>query len=299
MEPEIIAAIVGGFFAIIAGLIPLVLLKSREKKAAAGKQFPPGEGLSAAVGIVQRGNEVVMVQRRTRYRGLSWQFPAGVIKPGMDPRDKVESEVANETGLRCKFKRYLGARVHEETKVLCHYFQCTYLDGELKNLDPEENSQVAWVKAGEVRNYVTSSLFIEVENLLDEIKDTAGICVVLGVILFEGKALLVEKKGNGGESRWQLPGGTIEAKETEKKALIREVLEETGVACSPKKKLGERIHPETNQQISYWYCEYKSGEAAVREPDKFSGVQWIAALDTVALLGDSLFEPVKAILENH
>lgn len=297
MDTEIIAAILGGIFAILASLIPLYIIRSRERKNAE-KNIPATEGLSAAIGIVQRGNEVIMVQRRTRYRRLSWQFPAGVIKPGMDPRDRVECEIASETGVHCQVKRYLGARVHEETKVLCHYFHCTYLDGELKNLDPEENSQVAWVKAGEVHNYVTSSIFLEVENLLDAIKGTTGVRVVLGVVPDEGKILLVEKRGSGDENLWQLPGGTIEGKETEKEALIREVKEETGVICTPKKKLGERIHPISHQQICYWLCDYKSGIATVKEPDKFIEVQWIAAAEAINLLGDSLYAPVKAILEN-
>ena len=249
MESEIAAAIVGGLFAILAGLIPLYIIRSRERRTAADENIHPGEGLSAAVGIVQRGNDVIMVQRRIRYRSLSWQFPAGVIKPGMNPRARVERAVAEETAVRCQVKRYLGARVHEETKVRCHYYHCIYLDGELKNLDPEENKGVAWVKADEVHNFVTSSIFSGVENLLNEIWGAVCIRVVLGVVVHDGQVLLVDKKGSEGEEHWRLPGGTIEGKETEEKALIREVREETGVTCVPKKKLGERIHPISDQQI--------------------------------------------------
>lgn len=294
MTPELIAAIIGGLFALLAALLPLIW-KKKEAKALIEKS---SSGLSAVIGVVQRDDYVLMVQRRNRYRDLSWQFPAGVLKPGEDMQDKVESEVADETGVHCKVRRYLGARVHDDTKVLCHYFDCIYLDGEAVNRDEKENSQVAWVKANDVTRYVTSSIYHEVAVLLEDISQKTSKMkrVVLGVVLHKDRILLAQKIDDNQKPLWQLPGGTIENSESDEDAIIREVSEETGIDCSPITKLGERIHPSTKQLISYWLCNYKAGQASVKEPDKFFSILWVNKEDALQLLGKDLYKPVKQVL---
>ncbi|HWQ89041.1 MAG TPA: NUDIX hydrolase [Desulfitobacteriaceae bacterium] len=278
----------------MAAFLPL-LWKMRESNTLNDKS---SGGLSAVVGIVQKDDNVLMVQRRNRYRTLSWQFPAGVLKPEEDMRDKVESEVANETGVHCKVKRYLGARVHDDTKVLCHYYFCIYLAGDAINLDEKENSQVTWVKAKDVTKYVTSSLYHEVEVLLGDVSQKMQKIkrVVLGVVLHNNRILLAQKIDDNQKPLWQLPGGTVENNETDENAIIREVFEETGITCSPSEKLGERIHPNTKQLISYWLCNYKTGQASVKEPEKFFSVLWVSKEDALPLLGNDLYEPIKQVL---
>ena len=295
MEPEFIAAIIGGIFAVLAALIPLFW----KRKPAAASDTKAPEGLAAVIGIVQKGEQILMVQRRTRYRGLSWQFPAGVVKPGEDMHDQVQSEVFAETGVRCKVTRSLGARIHDETKVLCHYFHCAYLDGEAANRDEKENSQVVWVKARDVPAYVTSSLYHEVAALLEEIAQGSAETgrVVLGVVLRGDKVLLVQRiEGVLQKPQWLLPGGGVEGEEADESAVVREVLEETGVACTPIEKLGERTHPQSGHMISYWLCRYEGGSAAVAEPEKFFSVLWVSKEDAVSVLGEDLFEPVREVL---
>ncbi len=48
-----------------------------------------------------------------------------------------------------------------------------------------------------------------------------------GVILFDGKLLLTQKKSGPYKGLWGLPGGMIEFNETPEAALKREILEET------------------------------------------------------------------------
>ncbi|MCJ7701436.1 MAG: NUDIX hydrolase [Anaerolineales bacterium] len=299
MSPEIIAAIVGGVFAVIATLIPLFVKKYQEKQQRTKPDnYPLADGLSAVVGIVQKGNEVLLVQRRERILNLSWQFPAGVVKPGKDIRDKVESEVLQETGIKCKAQSYLGARV-PETNVLCHYVHCLYLDGEEKNLDPAENSQVAWVYAGDVGQLVTSDIYTEVQKLLDKVKkDSNTGKVVLGVVVHSDKVLLIKKRVSDNGLNWQFPGGFVENRETEKKAVEREVFEETGIRCEPIRKIGERSHPKTQSLIAYWLCNFKMGEIEITETEKISDIAWMDLSGAIGCLGDSLFNPVKEVLEN-
>jgi 8-oxo-dGTP diphosphatase len=301
MPVELIAAIVGGVFAIIAGLIPILLIRKRKEKEAPGTpSYPVPEGLSAVVGIVQRGKQVLLVQRRQRIRDLSWQFPAGVVKPGVDPRDKLEREVLQETGVRCKAERFLGARVHEDTRVLCQYFHCSYLGGEASNLDPGENAQVAWVHVDDVRSHITSSIFGEIELLLEEIaRGELQSKVALGIVLHDGDVLVVKKRAEDGALDWRFPGGAVESGESGAEAAAREVTEETGVQCSPVRKLGERVHPDTGQVIAYWQCDYEQGVAALEEPEKFSDVAWMHPEDVIHTFGERLFEPVKSYLQGE
>ena len=298
MSNEIIAALIGGAFAIIAALIPIYYYVRQKAREEAQKDlFTQSEGLSAVVGIVQRGVQVLMVQRRKRIGQLSWQFPAGIVKPGDDIRDKLEREIFKETAVRCKMKKFLGGRLHEDTKVYLNYMHCDYLEGEAQNLDPQENAQVLWVHACEVHSYVTSSIYGEVDRLLDEIAGGEHTQkVALGIVRSGPDVLVVRRREGSTQFEWRFPGGTVESGETESQAAAREVTEETGVTCSPVRKIGEREHPDTGDIVAYWLCDYVRGEATLREPDKFSEVVWMNSNDVVSTFGEHLFAPLKPYL---
>jgi ADP-ribose pyrophosphatase YjhB (NUDIX family) len=169
MDSTIIAALIGGGFAILAAFLTVYFSRVRKDTSVLPK-FEPTEGLSVVIGIVQRDKEILMVRRRTREGNLSWQFPAGIVKPSIDIRDRAESEVKKETGVTCKFEKFIGSRVHCDTNILCQYVHCTYISGEATNLDLHENEEVRWVLAKEVKSYVTSHLYAEVARLLQRIE---------------------------------------------------------------------------------------------------------------------------------
>lgn len=60
-----------------------------------------------------------------------------------------------------------------------------------------------------------------------------------GVVLREGKALLVKVTNLQGEVRWSFPKGHLEGGEKPLQAALREVEEETGWACESLGKLAE------------------------------------------------------------
>jgi len=124
--------------------------------------------LKVAIGLVQHGGKVVLVCRKRPEGRLRWQFPAGVIKPGYSPHDVVLGEIFDETGITCQVVRYLGDRVHPETNVRSQYFHCRYLHGDLVNGDAEENSEVIWVDARRVTDYIEPDMiFPPVSEILD------------------------------------------------------------------------------------------------------------------------------------
>ena len=50
------------------------------------------------------------------------------------------------------------------------YFEGEYLAGELRNGEPDENAEVAWVPVDKVETYVTSNLWAGVLEKLNGIK---------------------------------------------------------------------------------------------------------------------------------
>lgn len=102
--------------------------------------------LTVAVAIVVKETEILVVCRRAVHENdIMWQFPAGVIKPGMPSKSVAVRETFHETGVRCSVSRSLGRRVHPITSVVCDYMLCEYVSGDATNSDAEENLSVAWV----------------------------------------------------------------------------------------------------------------------------------------------------------
>jgi 8-oxo-dGTP diphosphatase len=114
-----------------------------------------GQRIRIAIGIVRRDSEVLLVQPRgDDGRGLSWQFPAGMVKPGLTPESRVVRETFAETGIHCGIARALGSRVHPITHVYCDYFLCEYLTGEAENRDPAENVSVTWAPIDRLTRFI-------------------------------------------------------------------------------------------------------------------------------------------------
>lgn len=54
----------------------------------------------------------------------------------------------------------------------------------------------------------------------------------------QGRLLLIKRGHEPGAGLWSLPGGRIEPDETDAEALVREMLEETGLTVEPGRLLG-------------------------------------------------------------
>lgn len=111
------------------------------------------QALRVAIAIVTRGDEVLLVCRRGDGQ-LSWQFPAGMVKPGASPEAVATQETHGETGVHCAVREHLGTRVHPITGVLASYFAAEYLAGEASNRDPVENADVAWVPVSALTRFI-------------------------------------------------------------------------------------------------------------------------------------------------
>lgn len=111
------------------------------------------QALRVAIAVVTRGDEVLLVCRRGS-EALTWQFPAGVVKPGASPAVVAVEETHSETGVRCTVREHLGSRVHPTTGVLVEYHVCDYLMGEATNRDPIENADVVWIPRASLTRFI-------------------------------------------------------------------------------------------------------------------------------------------------
>lgn len=114
------------------------------------------QALQAAIAVVVRPGEVLLVCRRDS-EAITWQFPAGVVKPGAQPATVAVRETLAETGVHCAVRASLGQRVHPVTGVLCHYLLCDYLAGEAANLDEVENVCAMWVARSGVTRFIPAA----------------------------------------------------------------------------------------------------------------------------------------------
>jgi 8-oxo-dGTP diphosphatase len=127
------------------------------------------QALTVAIAVVVRDGHVLLVCRRSEsHTDLSWQFPAGVIKPGAALEAVAVRETLAETGIHSAVRAHIGRRVHPVTGVLCEYVLCDYLTGEARNADAMENLDVAWAPIGSLSRFIpTESIFPPVLEALE------------------------------------------------------------------------------------------------------------------------------------
>ncbi len=105
------------------------------------------------------------------------------------------------------------------------------------------------------------------------------------MIYRNGEILLAVRGKNPSQGKWGLPGGVVEVGETLEEALVREILEETGVIVTPVEFLQvfNFINRDDEGVVSRHYilfeflCEYVSG--AVCPGDDAPDAKWVSVKD--------------------
>ena len=113
--------------------------------------------LTVAIAVVVTDTDVLVVCRREADpSGITWQFPAGIVKPGASASTVAVRETLAETGVHCAVRQTLGNRVHPLTGVDCAYFLCDYLAGDVENRDVLENVDALWVPKREITRFIAA-----------------------------------------------------------------------------------------------------------------------------------------------
>ncbi|MDR7278383.1 NUDIX hydrolase [Catenuloplanes atrovinosus] len=142
--------------------------EDRADVEAAGSAAP----LTVAIAVVVNGARVLLVCRREDDpNGITWQFPAGIVKPGAKPRTVAVRETLAETGIHCTVMRPLGSRIHPVTGVFAEYFLCSYLTGEVANRDTDENIDAVWIPRQRLGEFVPADrVFPPVIQALEDLE---------------------------------------------------------------------------------------------------------------------------------
>lgn len=107
------------------------------------------------------------------------------------------------------------------------------------------------------------------------------------VVVHEGRALLIRRGKEPLRGRWVVPGGTVELGESLEDAVVREVLEETGVRVQPLDVMTvfDRIERRDGEVLYHYVvvdyrCRYVSGEPAAGTDA--ADAAWVAEADLPA-----------------
>lgn len=127
------------------------------------------QALRVALAVVIRDTDVLLVRRRDEAAGISWQFPAGIIKPGERGEDVAVRETLAETAIHCAVQDQIGSRIHPVTGVVCDYYRAEYLAGEARNCDNVENAGVVWAPRRDLARFVPrENIYPPVLRMLEE-----------------------------------------------------------------------------------------------------------------------------------
>lgn len=121
--------------------------------------------------------------------------------------------------------------------------------------------------------------------------------VAIAVVLRGDDVLLVCRRGDG-ELRWQFPAGMVKPGADPATVAVQETHGETGVHCTIREPLGERVHPVTGVVAAYFLADHLAGEPANRDPLENVDVAFVprAAL-TRFIPQDQIFPPILTALE--
>lgn len=108
----------------------------------------------------------------------------------------------------------------------------------------------------------------------------------------EGRLLLIRRGRPPGEGLWSIPGGRVEAGESDAEAVVRELVEETGLRVEPRSLIGQVERPGPGG-VTYDILDYAAivVGGALMAGDDASDARWATPAELRRLpMADGLVE---------
>jgi 8-oxo-dGTP diphosphatase len=206
----------------------------------------------AAYAVILRDDRILLSRLAKRLTSKElWTLPGGGLEHGEDPRDAVVREVHEETGLDV----HIGETAHvysfhqrntwrQGRRADAHALRIVY-DGWVPVDSPEPHvvevdgstMEAAWKPLSAVLDGSVPVVSL-VTEVLDEhqpfqLQRVAAYALVLRGGTGGDELLLTRNSARGPHpGQWTLPGGGIDHGEEPREPVVREVREETGLACT-------------------------------------------------------------------
>lgn len=121
--------------------------------------------------------------------------------------------------------------------------------------------------------------------------------VAIAVVLRGDDVLLVCRRGDG-ELRWQFPAGMVKPGTDPATVAVQETHGETGVHCTVREQLGERIHPVTGVVACYFLADHLAGEPSNSDPLENVDVAFVPRASLTRFIPQGqIFPPILKTLE--
>ncbi|WP_224403471.1 NUDIX hydrolase [Pseudonocardia sp. ICBG1034] len=113
--------------------------------------------------------------------------------------------------------------------------------------------------------------------------DSSRHVACVGGIVFDpdGRLLLVRRANEPGRGLWSVPGGRVEAGESEHEAVVRELAEETGLTVVPGRLAGVVLRGP--YRIADYVCTLATGDGVPRAGDDATDARFVDRADYAAL----------------
>jgi len=104
---------------------------------------------------------------------------------------------------------------------------------------------------------------------------------VVAALIRNDNKILIAKRSTGDLNiigKWEFPGGKVEATETEKQAIEREILEEFEMTIKAKKFIVNNVYEYPNKVVDLrlYDCEYLDGEFHLHDHSEY---MWVSKED--------------------
>jgi 8-oxo-dGTP diphosphatase len=211
--------------------------------------------LSAAV-FARRGGEILILKRGLGEMTGAWYLPGGGVDAGETPEEAARRELMEEAGLKVDGPLTLiGAvpmHVYGQDSVQFVY-ACSCPEGDVvlsdehvgfRWIDAREyrdryfgDEQMAIVTEGDARraqivHAVRKNLddyIAWLDHRFEDLQLRLMGFTVDAFLVREGQILVLKRAGGVGSGAWYVPGGVVDRGEDPADAVVREVLEETGL----------------------------------------------------------------------